>query len=174
VKPAVQKTQNGIVGVLATTATFQGELFASVVDRFAEGVTVIPQTVPGLVEQIEAGEIDTPETREILRLAVQPILESGADTLVLGCTHYPFIIPVLQELAGEEVTVINPSPAVARQTLRLLTDNNLLTEENRAGKVIVYTSALRPSLARMLSLVDLASAETLPLTWLGDSIVPID
>lgn len=174
VKPAVQITRNGIVGVLATTATFQGELFASVVDRFAKGVTVIPVSVPGLVEQIEAGEIDTPETREILRLAIQPILDSSADTLVLGCTHYPFIIPVLQELAGDEVTVINPSPAIARQTLHLLTNNNLLTSESGVGKVVVYSSAVRPSLAAMLSLVDLASAEILPVTWLGDAIVPID
>lgn len=170
VKPAAELSLNGVVGVLATPATFQGELFASVVERFAEGVTVLPQTIPNLVERIEAGEIDTPETRSILSRAIQPLLDSGADTLVLGCTHYPFIIPILQELAGEGVKVINPSPAIARQTLRLITDNNLHTSKNEGGEVVCYTSADPQSLTKMLPLVDLASAKILQVKWLGDSI----
>ena len=174
VKPAAESTLNGIVGVLATPATFQGELFASVVERFAEGVTVLTQTIPDLVERIEAGEIDSPETREILSRAIQPLLDSGVDSLVLGCTHYPFIIPLLQELAGEGVKVINPSPAIARQTLRLITDNSLHTSKNKPGEVVCYTSAEPQSLATMLPLVDLASAEILSVEWLGDSIAPID
>jgi len=174
VKPAAESTLNGIVGVLATPATFQGELFASVVERFAEGVTILPQTIPDLVERIEAGEIGTPETRAIISLAIQPLLDSGVDTLVLGCTHYPFIIPILQELAGAGVRVINPSPAIARQTIRLITDNNLRTAKNKTGEVVCYTSAEPQSLSTMLPLVDLASAEILPVKWLGDSIVPSD
>jgi glutamate racemase len=174
VKPAAELTLNGVVGVLATPATFQGELFASVVERFAEGVTVLPQTIPDLVERIEAGEIDTPETRNILSRAIQPLLDSGADTLVLGCTHYPFIIPILQELAGEGVKVINPSPAIARQTLRLLTNNDLLTSKNEAGEVVCYTSADPRSLTTILPLVDLATAKILRVKWLGDSISVID
>ncbi|MCJ7570239.1 MAG: glutamate racemase [Anaerolineales bacterium] len=174
VKPAVESTLNGVVGVLATPATFQGELFASVVERFAEGVTVLPQTIPDLVERIEAGEIDTPETRKILSRAIQPLLDSGVDTLVLGCTHYPFIIPILQELVSESVKVINPSPAIARQTLRLLPGNNLLASKNKAGDVVCYTSADPKSLTTMLPLVDLASAEVIPVKWLGDSITPVN
>ena len=174
VKPAAELSLNGVVGVLATPATFQGELFASVVERFAEGVTVLPQTIPNLVERIEAGEIDTPETRSILSRAIQPLLDSGADTLVLGCTHYPFIIPILQELAGEGVKVINPSPAIARQTLRLITDNNLHTSKNEGGEVVCYTSADPQSLTKMLPLVDLASAKILQVKWLRDSIEFID
>ena len=174
VKPAAELSGNGVVGVLATPATFQGKLFASVVERFAEGVTVIPQTIPGLVERIEAGEIYTPETRNILSRAIQPLLDSGADTLVLGCTHYPFIIPILQELAGEDVQVINPSPAIARQTLRLITRNNLIASENKAGEVVCYTSTDPQSLTKMLPHVDLAPAKILRVKWFGDSIAPID
>jgi glutamate racemase len=174
VKPAAELTLNGVVGVLATPATFQGELFASVVERFADDVTVLPQTIPNLVERIEAGEIDTPETRNILRRAIQPLLDAGADTLVLGCTHYPFIIPILQELAGEGVKVINPSPAIARQTLRLITSNNLRASKNEAGEVVCYTSADPQSLTTMLPLVDLASAKILRVEWLGGSIKLID
>lgn len=174
VKPAVDSTLNGVVGVLATPATFQGELFASVVERFAEGVTVLPQTIPDLVKQIEAGEIDTPETRKILSLAIRPLMDAGADTLVLGCTHYPFIIPILQELAGDGVKVINPSPAIARQTQRLLAGNNLLSSKNKSGEVVCYTSADPQSLTTMLPLVDLASAEIIRVKWRGDSIIPVN
>jgi glutamate racemase len=174
VKPAAELTLNGVVGVLATPATFQGELFASVVERFAEGVTVLPQTIPDLVERIEAGEIDTPETRSILSRAIQPLLDSGADTLVLGCTHYSFIIPILQELAGEGVKVVNPSPAIARQALRLITSNNLLASQDEAGEVVCYTSDDPQSLTSMLPLVDLASAKILRVVWRGGSIETID
>ena len=174
VKPAAESTLNGVVGVLATPATFQGELFASVVERFAEGVTVLPQTVPDLVERIEAGEIDTPAIRNIISRAIQPLLDAGADTLVLGCTHYPFIIPILQELAGEGVKVINPSPAIARQTLRLITGNDLRASKNEAGEVVCYTSADPQPLTTMLPLVDLPSAKILQVEWVGGSIDIID
>ncbi|HUS84558.1 MAG TPA: hypothetical protein VMX56_05405, partial [Anaerolineales bacterium] len=87
---------------------------------------------------------------------------------------YPFIIPILQELVSESVKVINPSPAIARQTLRLLTGNNLLASKNKAGDVVCYTSADPKSLTTMLPLVDLASAEVIPVKWLGDSITPVN
>lgn len=119
VKPAAEHTHTGVVGVLATPATFQGELFASVVERFAQGVQVIPQVCPGLVEQIEAGRLDTPDTEAMLRGWVEPLLAQGADTLVLGCTHYPFIAPTLQKIAGPQVRLVDPAPAVARQAARL-------------------------------------------------------
>jgi glutamate racemase len=120
VKPAAESTRSGVVGVLATPATFQGELYASVVERFAQGVTLLQDTCPGLVGQIENGALDTPETIAILQRALQPMLARGADTIVLGCTHYPFVIPQIEQIAGPEVRVINPAPAVARQALRLL------------------------------------------------------
>lgn len=119
VKPAAEHTHSGVVGVLATPATFQGELFASVVERFARDVRVIRHTCPGLVEQIEAGRLDTPDTEAMLRGWVEPMLKAGIDALVLGCTHYPFVIPLLERICGPGVRVIDPAPAVARQATRL-------------------------------------------------------
>lgn len=120
VKPAAEHTQTGRVGVLATPATFQGKLYASVVERFAHGVEIYPDTCPGLVEQIEIGALDSPTTRVIIETALQPMLEREIDTVVLGCTHYPFVIPLIQEIVGPGVRVIDPAPAIARQVRRVL------------------------------------------------------
>ncbi|PWB51164.1 MAG: glutamate racemase [Anaerolineales bacterium] len=126
VKPAAEHTKSGIVGVLATPATFQGELYASVVERFGQGVRLLQNTCPGLVAQIETGAFDSPDTRKILEKALRPMLAQGIDTIVLGCTHYPFVIPVIQEIVGLGVRVIDPAPAVARQVQRLLVASDLM------------------------------------------------
>lgn len=120
VKPAAEGTHSGVIGVLATPVTFQGDLYASLVERFARNVTVLQDTCPGLVQRIEAGELQARPTRAILERALQPMMEKGVDTVVMGCTHYPFVIPLIQEIVGPQVRVIDPAPAVARQTLRLL------------------------------------------------------
>ncbi len=120
VKPAAETTRTGKVGVLATPATFQGELFASVVERFANGVELFNHTCPGLVARIEEGDLDGPATRAILEDALRPMLARGIDTVVLGCTHYPFVIPLIERIAGPGVRVIDPAPAVARQAARVL------------------------------------------------------
>ena len=125
VKPAAENTRSGTVGVLATPATFQGALYASVVERFAQGVTLLTNTCPGLVEQIEAGNTHGERTRSILEAALYPMLARGIDTVVLGCTHYPLVIPVIQSIVGPEVRVIDPAPAVARQAHRLLDTHQL-------------------------------------------------
>jgi glutamate racemase len=125
VKPAAEHSHSRVVGVLATPATFQGALYASVVERFAQDVTLLQHTCPGLVQHIEAGELDTPETRRILEDALLPMLDRGIDTVVLGCTHYPFVIPLIEQIVGPDVRVIDPAPAVARQTARLLQANGL-------------------------------------------------
>jgi len=139
VKPAAESTRTGVVGVLATPATFQGELFASVVERFATGVQLIKQVCPGLVERIEAGRLDTPDTLAMLDRFLQPIREAGADTIVLGCTHYPFVIEAIRQLAPE-VNVIDPAPAVARQVDRVLRERGLLYAEERSGEPLFITS----------------------------------
>jgi glutamate racemase len=126
VKPAAEHTRTGVVGVLATPATFQGALYASVVERFSNGVLLLQDTCPGLVGQIEAGHLATPETRAILERALLPMLEQGIDTIVLGCTHYPFVIPLIQKITGPSVRVIDPAPAVARQARRVMVQRNLL------------------------------------------------
>ncbi|MGH2626882.1 MAG: glutamate racemase [Anaerolineales bacterium] len=140
VKPAAESTRTRRVGVLATPATFQGELFASVVERFARGVEVIENTAPGLVERIEAGDLDGPATRAIIEAALKPILARGADTLVLGCTHDPFVIPLLAEVAGPSLKIIDPAPAIARQTGRVLAARGLEAPDSRPGELTLLTS----------------------------------
>jgi glutamate racemase len=142
VKPASETTSSGVVGVLATPATFQGALYASVVERFANGVQLMQHTCPGLVAQIEAGHLETPETRAILEDALQPMLARGIDTVVLGCTHYPFVIPLIQAIVGEGVRVIDPAPAVARQARRVLEQHGLLKESKQVRPESVTTRFL--------------------------------
>ncbi|MGQ9683655.1 MAG: glutamate racemase [Anaerolineae bacterium] len=119
VKPAAALTRSGVVGVLATPATLGGQLLAEVVERHAEGVRVLSQACPGLVEAIEAGELECESTDRLLERYLQPLLDQGADTLVLGCTHYPFLAPAIQRLAGPNVRLLDPSEAVARQVCRV-------------------------------------------------------
>jgi len=156
VKPAVERTRNGIVGVIATQATFQGELFASLVERYAGDVRVFTQVCPGLVEAVEAGALDTPETETLLRQCLTPLIEAGVDQLVLGCTHYPFLRPAIERMVGASVTVIDPAPAVAHQTARVLAQRGLEAgpstlrlcsgqagsghRRGRAGRHLFYTS----------------------------------
>lgn len=113
VKPAAAATRSGIVGVLATTGTLKSAKFAALLDRFASDIRVITQPCPGLVERIEAGELDSPATRSLLEGFVQPLVEQGCDTLILGCTHYPFIKPLLIEMLPS-VTLVDTGAAVAR------------------------------------------------------------
>jgi glutamate racemase len=140
VKPAAEQTRSGKVGVLATPATFQGALYASVVERFGQDVQLFQDVCPGLVLQIEKGALNTPETRAILEKALQPMLAQGIDTVVLGCTHYPFVIPLIQNIAGPQVNVIDPAPAVARQTRRLLEERGLLAQGNTPAWMEFYTT----------------------------------
>jgi glutamate racemase len=170
VKPAVKTTRSRIVGVLATPATFQGKLFASVVERFAGDVTVLQKTLPNLVERIEVGDLDGPQTKEILLQAVAPLLAQGADTLVLACTHYPFIIPVLVDLVGPNVQVIDPSPAIARQAERLLIEQNLIAPADRTGSITFYTSGDADQLRKMSQRLIEESGEVRHLTWEGDRL----
>lgn len=122
VKPAAERTDTGSVGILATPTTFQGTLYASLLDRYANGINVYQHTCPGLVSEIEAGRFDGSEARRILTEALEPMLNAGIDMIVLGCTHYTFALPLIREIAGSDVEVIDPAPAVARQTQRVLSD----------------------------------------------------
>lgn len=140
VKPAAEQTRSGIVGVLATYATFHTSMYASVVERFAKGVTILEDHCPGLVAQIENGDLDGPNTRRILTDALLPMINKGADTIVMGCTHYPFVIPLIQSIVGEDVRVIDPAPAIARQVQRLLESHNLVNQSvHHAGLRFITT-----------------------------------
>lgn len=115
IKPAVGATQRGTIGVLATEATFQGELFASVVDRHARGVSVVARACPGLAAAIEDGD----DVDDMIGQFTTDVVGRGADTIVLGCTHYSFVAEQIRNVAGEGVGVIDPAPAVARQVVRV-------------------------------------------------------
>mgnify|MGYP003417510568 CR=1 FL=1 len=171
VKPAAEYTHTGKVGVLATPATFQGALYASVVERFANGVELFQNTCPGLVQQIEQGNLNGDETRRILEGALLPMLEKNIDTVVLGCTHYPFVIPLIERIVGENVRVIDPAPAVARQTGRLLEAGGLKNQSGEKGGLKFYTSgdpdALRSLLLRLLG----EMGEVEKMEWLDDHVV---
>ncbi|GEM_PF-63422 len=170
VKPASEQTHSGRVGVLATPATFAGELYASVVARFAQDVQVHQSVCPGLVAQIEKGDLDGPETRRILQEAIEPMLAAGADTLVMGCTHYPFVIPLIEELAGGRAQVIDPSPAIARQVKRLLEAGGLLASADQAGEMRFYTSAEPRQFSRILKQLTAIQSEARALRWEGGEI----
>ena len=107
VKPAAAATRSGTVGVLATTGTLKSARFAALLDRFAGDVRVITQPCPGLVECVEQGALDAPATRALLDAFVQPLLAAGCDTLILGCTHYPFLKPLLRQLVPAQVELID-------------------------------------------------------------------
>jgi glutamate racemase len=168
VKPAAETTQTGKVGVLATPATFQGALYASVVERFGNGVELLQHTWPGLVGQIEKGELDSPATRSILEDALHPMLEQNIDTVVLGCTHYPFVIPLIQKIVGERVRVIDPAPAVTRQVKRLLEAKGLLNESKDRGVVRLYTSGDAEAMQAMLPVLLGESGEVKAVAWRND------
>lgn len=118
VKPAAERTQTGVIGVLTTRVTAQSELYRKVVDRFARGVQVITQPAPELVTMVEQGTQDTPEGEAILRRYVAPLEAAHADYLVLACTHFPFLADKLQALT--DIALIDPGAAVARQVTRVL------------------------------------------------------
>jgi glutamate racemase len=168
VKPAAEQTRSGVVGVLATPATFQGELYASVIERFANGVTVLQDTCPGLVMEIDSGDLDTPKVRAILEGALNPMLARGIDTVVLGCTHFPFVIPVIKEIAGPEVRVIDPSPAIARQVERLLEANGLRVGEANAAQRRYLTTGDPEKMAILLPRLIGEPAEVGKLAWEGE------
>jgi glutamate racemase len=150
VKPAAENTRTGIVGVLATPATFQGALYASVVERFAGNVTLLQDTCPGLVQQIERGALNGSKTRTMLESVLRPMMDRGIDTIVLGCTHYPFVIPLIQEIVGPDVRVIDPAPAVARQVARLLESEGMQAAGSRSGTLRFFTSGKATQFERLL------------------------
>jgi glutamate racemase len=141
IKPAAAQTQTGVVGVLATRRTLSSHNFVKLFERYGSEAEILPQACPGLVEQVEAGDLAGIKTRSLLERYLSPLLVKGADTLVLGCTHYPFLRSLIQEIAGPNVAVIDSSEAVARQLRRRLEAHDLLAELEGAGIEQFFTSA---------------------------------
>ncbi|MGC9359134.1 MAG: glutamate racemase [Anaerolineae bacterium] len=133
IKPAAGLTRTGVVGVLATEGTLQGRLYEDVVGHWGHGARIVSRTCPGLVERVENGEVNAPETQSLLRSCLAPLLAEGMDVLVLGCTHYPFLIPVLKRLLPQGISIVEPSEAVAKQTRRVLVKRGLLAPDGPLG-----------------------------------------
>jgi glutamate racemase len=175
-KPAAAITKTGRVGVLATPTTFSGDLYTALVDRFGQGIEIYKDTCPGLVEQVERGELDSASTRTILEKALKPMLSAGVDTIVLGCTHYPFVIPLIEELTGPQVKTIDPAPAIARQTERLLGERGWFNPGERSGALQFYTSgelsALKSLLPQLLGLPQ--TGPVAGVAWDGNRLASIN
>lgn len=134
IKPAASATRTGVVGIMATPATFEGQLFRETALRWASAHELITQVCEGLVEQVEAGRLDGAETDALLERALGPMLAAGTDTLVLACTHYSFLTPAIRRLAGRDAEVIDPAPAVARHVHGTLAELGLVADRDRDGR----------------------------------------
>src|SRR5580704_16100197 len=137
VKPAARATRNGVVGILATAATLAGARVTTLIERNAAGVEVLTQPCPGLVEQVEAADLDGPATVELLRQYTDPLIARGADAIVLGCTHFTFLRAALQRLVGPSVTLYDGAAAVAQQTVRVLPSDHVASPR---GTTIFFTT----------------------------------
>ena len=139
-KPAAERTLSGKVAMLVTPGTARGEKLAALIDRYGAEVSVQTIEAPGLAEQVEAGATDGDVTRDLLRRYLAPVRDSGADVLVLGCTHYAFLRAAIEREVGDIVEVIEPSEAVARQVKRVLSDRRLRNPRAEGGGVLYLCS----------------------------------
>lgn len=140
IKPAAALTRSGVIGVLATGAALGGQKFHRLMERHARDVRVVTQPCPGLVEHVERGDVDSTELMDSLRSYMKPLRMAGADVLVLGCTHYPFLRTAIGRIAGDEVALLDTGDAVARQTARVLEREDLSCMSLRKGEVRYQTS----------------------------------
>jgi glutamate racemase len=140
VKPAASQTRSGVIGVIATTQTLASPRFTRLVDTHASGITVLLQACPGLVERVESGDLTGPDTRAIVEQYVRPLIDKGADAIVLGCTHYPFLRSVIEEVVGPSVTIIDPAVAVAREVRRRLEIAGGLADSTHHGTERIWAT----------------------------------
>ena len=141
VKPAATASKSGIIGVLATVGTLQSAQFAALLEAYGRDVKVITQACTGLVECIERGELDTAETKALIRQYSTPLLAEGADTIVLGCTHYPIVKEAIREVVGDKITLIDTGAAVAKQLKRQLEEKDLLSVNQEKAEVHFWTNS---------------------------------
>lgn len=153
VKPAALGTRSGVIGVLATAGTLKASKYLDTRDRFTEGVTVVEHVGQGFVELVESGELSGPHAEEIVEKSLRPLLEAGADTIVLGCTHYPFLLPVLQKVAGPQVRFIDPAPAVARRLVSVLDEKQIPHSDGETAGVELLSSGPRGAMENLFSLI---------------------
>lgn len=141
VKPAALRSASKVIGILATEGTFQGRLFNQSREKYGDLTTIITQVGDSLVELVEQDKEDTEEALQLIRRHITPILEQGADNIVLGCTHYPFLISAIKKVIGDrDVAVIDPAPAIARRTKEVLAAGNLLNDSKTPPFHLFYSS----------------------------------
>ncbi|MGF1547609.1 MAG: glutamate racemase [Thiotrichales bacterium] len=156
IKPAVRMTRSGVVGVLATAGTVRSQRFQALLVDHASGVDVVAQACPGLVEQVERGVFSAQETRALLNDYLQPLVCRGVDTLVLGCTHYPFLTATIQALVGAETRVVDTGPAVAMQLRRRLEALDLTAVAGVVATVRYFTTGSVAGLRQFLATIGCA------------------
>ncbi len=150
VKPAALATKTGTIGILATRASLAGDLFLSTSAKYASGVRVVTAVGEGFVEAVEEGREQSPEVRTTVEEVLLPLVEAGADQIVLGCTHYPFLEEVMREVVGERgVTFVNPAPAVARRVEWLLEQGDMMAPEEHKAEYSFVTFGDEEYLARI-------------------------
>jgi glutamate racemase len=150
VKPAVAATKSRVVGVLATIGTLKSARFAALLERYAGDVNIVTQGCPGLVEQVERGEFHSTETRYLVERYTAPLLDKGADTLILGCTHYPFLAALIREVVGKNIALIDTGEAVARHLQNRL-KNELPKRIHGDGTAQFFTSGDETQASHIMS-----------------------
>jgi len=150
IKPAALKTITKQVGILATKGTLQSSLFSKTSELYAQNITVTEVIGEGLVKLIEDGKIDSFEMKALLSTYLKPMLDAKIDYLVLGCSHYPYLIPQIKEILPKNVTIIDSGEAVARQTKAVLKDKNILQENQRSSSCMFYSNGNPATLKQLL------------------------
>lgn len=140
IKPAVAQTRSSVVGVMVTTRTSQSKNFHELIHRVSQNVRVEIQACDGLVEQIESGELESVETRKLVTHYVQQLCNQGVDVIALGCTHYPFLLPLIRQVAGSQISIIETGSAVANQVVRRLSSEDHLVWDDVPGTDQFYTT----------------------------------
>lgn len=159
VKPAAAASKNGVIGVLATSGTLKSAQFAALLESYGKSVEVVTQACHGLVECIERGELESPATAALLQTYLQPLLQAGADTIVLGCTHYLFVRPLIEQLVEPEVTLIDTGAAVAKHLKGRLQETSLLVDAGQSGRVKFWTNSQAEDANQVISQLWGAEAE---------------
>lgn len=153
VKPAAAASKNGVVGVLATVGTLKSAQFAGLLESYGRNVKVVTQGCVGLVECIERGELDAAHTQDLIRQYTAPLLAEGADTIVLGCTHYPFLRAHIQHMVGDSISIIDTGAAVAKQLQHKLSEQQLNTDSTEPPRITFYSNSQHPEAAAVIEML---------------------
>lgn len=149
VKPAALGTRSGTIGILATAGTLKGSKYLNTKGRYEDEVNIVEHVGKGYVELVESGELEGEHAESVVKASLQPLLDAGADTIVLGCTHYPFLLPLMKKAAPEGVRFIDPAPAVARRLSNVLEEKGISLTDSAPGLELMSSapSAMLSALA---------------------------